>query len=205
MDDADFQESSFNTKFSSSNQSFNRSSKSSKRFLFVLAGVFLLGVVVFAATRLIGSNKSEDLAMEATPVEVIEPTEEETPTPQPPTATPTTPPTPTPTSKVIAGSLDKTTGLDRSKLSIEVLNGGGVAGAAGKAADYLKSLGYRIVSTGNADNFDYETTTLQLKSSSSSYLSLLKKDLSENYSVGTASSSLSATSSSDAVVIIGKE
>jgi hypothetical protein len=66
------------------------------------------------------------------------------PTPTP-TATPV-PPTPTP--------------VDRSPISIQILNGSGVSGAAAKTAETLEGLGYTIADTGNADNANYETTEI---------------------------------------------
>lgn len=39
---------------------------------------------------------------------------------------------------------------DKSAITIEVLNGSGIAGTAKKAADKLTALGYNVVSTGNS-------------------------------------------------------
>lgn len=44
--------------------------------------------------------------------------------------------------------------------TVEVLNGSGVAGAAGKIADALKEKGYQVVSIGNADSFGYESSRI---------------------------------------------
>lgn len=95
-------------------------------------------------------------------------------------------------------------GLDRSKLSITVVNGSGIEGSAGKAATILKDLGYNVTSTGNADNFDYQGVTIKAKKESSKFLDLLKKDLSKNYTVSASSSDLSSDSPTDAIIIIGK-
>jgi hypothetical protein len=95
-------------------------------------------------------------------------------------------------------------GLDRSKLSIAVENGSGVEGTAGKAAKVLQDLGYNIVSTGNADNFNYVGVTIQAKASQSSFLNLLKKDLANDYTITTSSSDLTPDSPTDCVIIIGK-
>lgn len=94
--------------------------------------------------------------------------------------------------------------LDRSKINVSVENGSGLEGAAGKAADFLKTKGYKISSTGNADNYKYIGITIETKSSTKAYLDLLKKDLSANYTVTKTSSDLSNSSAADAVVIIGK-
>jgi|WetSurMetagenome_2_1015567.scaffolds.fasta_scaffold05022_8 hypothetical protein len=95
-------------------------------------------------------------------------------------------------------------GLDRSKLSITVENGSGTEGVAGKAADALKTLGYNIVSTGNADNFNYQGITIKVKSASGNFINLLKQDLSKDYAITASSSDLSSDSPTDALIIIGK-
>ena len=58
--------------------------------------------------------------------------------------------------------------------------------------------------TGNADNFDYTGVTIKVKATASNYLSLLKKDLSSDYTVSASTSDLDDSFSSDALVIIGK-
>jgi LCP family protein required for cell wall assembly len=52
------------------------------------------------------------------------------------------------------------TGPSPSEVSIEVLNGNGVAGAADDAAYRLSSRGYNVVNGGNADNFKYFQSTI---------------------------------------------
>ncbi|HNM13863.1 MAG TPA: LytR C-terminal domain-containing protein [bacterium] len=47
------------------------------------------------------------------------------------------------------------------KIRIEVLNGSGVPKLAAKAADYLRSKGFDVVSTGNAPNSNYKKTIVQ--------------------------------------------
>ena len=103
--------------------------------------------------------------------------------------------TPTPTSS---------SGVERSNLDVAVLNGSGEAGAATKASDALKKLGYNVVSSGNADNFDYATTQIQVKSTKKAYLNMLKTDLSDTYTITSATADYTGTSA-DAVVIVGKK
>jgi len=174
--------------------------RGSRRFALLVLVVIILGVVVFSGVRFIGSRGKEAVP---TPTPTLVPTEIPTPTPEiSPTPTPkiTASPTPKPT----LNPVDPASGLDRSDLSVEVKNGGGVAGMAGKASDFLKNLGYKVVSVGNADNFDYQSIVIEVKSAKSSFLSLLKKDLSASYTIGSTSADLSATSSADALVIVGK-
>jgi LCP family protein required for cell wall assembly len=54
----------------------------------------------------------------------------------------------------------KETGPRPSEVSVEVLNGNGVAGAADEAAVHLSDRGYNVVNGGNADTFDYFRTTI---------------------------------------------
>ncbi len=180
-----------------------KSPKKSKRFLFLVVAIVIIIIIFFLGSNFLGSkNKKENSEITPTPTEFQIPTD--TPTPsssEEPTSTPK--PTSSPTPKTASNPVDKATGLDRSKLSVEVQNGSGEAGVAGKGAGILKDLGY-LTSTGNADNFDYSNVTVKVKSTKSDYLSLLKKDLSASYTIGSSSSDLSASSSADALVIIGK-
>jgi LCP family protein required for cell wall assembly len=52
------------------------------------------------------------------------------------------------------------TGPRPSDVSVEILNGNGVAGAADDAAVKLSQRGYKVVNGGNADNFKYFQTTV---------------------------------------------
>jgi len=108
-------------------------------------------------------------------------------------------------------SQDKLTNLDRSKLSVSVLNGSGEKGAAKQVSSYLESLGYKIVKVDNAEVFSYRNLTVQVKRSKSAYASLLKKDLQSasnaanaNPSFASVSASVSDEIASDAEVIVGK-
>lgn len=203
MEDSMFQSSSFE-------QSFKKSKKS-KRILLIIIAIVIILIVFFSSKKLLGSKnqKTEKTGITPTPTEYIFPTEAPTITSTPsarlspvPTKKDTAK---TPTPKLTTSPTGKTTtGLDRSALSIEVRNGSGVAGAAGKMSQFLKELGYNVTATGNADNFDYESTVVEIKLSKNKYLDLLKKDLSSDYTVDNASSDLSASSSADAVVIVGK-
>lgn len=173
--------------------------KTSSRILFIILAVILIGLAIFGATRFFGTQQEkEEIAPTPTPTQEVLPTD--TPTPE---ASPTDEVTKTPTPKPTSNPVDKGTGLDRSKLTIQILNGSGVAGAASKIAELLRGLGYKISSTGNADSFDYIDTSIQVKSANSSYLTLLKSDLQGSYTIGSTSATL-ATGSADAIVIVGK-
>ncbi|MEW5919991.1 MAG: LCP family protein [Bacillota bacterium] len=45
--------------------------------------------------------------------------------------------------------------LPRELITVEVLNGSGVAGIAAKVAEILREQGFQVVNVGNADSFDY--------------------------------------------------
>ena len=192
----------------------DKSPKRSKFIIFFIISIVII-IAIFGGWRFLSSRTENTEApnVTPTPTEYQLPTEtpSESPTPEAtktakPTALPTSKPsiTPTSTAEPTVNPVDKSTGLDRSKLTVEVQNGSGVVGAAKKAADVLKALGYVISSTGNADNYDYSNVTVQVKSSKGNFLALLQKDLASSYTVGTASADLTATSSADALVIVGK-
>lgn len=175
--------------------------KINKRFVYLVVAIIVI-LLLFFGYKIFGSNKTQDI--NDVPA-VSTPTDFPTSTPEPTSAeSPTPSPTNTPTPKPTVNPVDKSTGLDRSKLSVTVQNGSGVVGAAGKAADILKNLGYDVSSTGNADNYDYVAVVIQVKSIDSDFLALLKKDLSGSYTIGSTSANLSSSFSSDALVIIGK-
>ena len=169
-----------------------------KRVVIVLLIFILVGAVGIAATKFMPAEKETPAEVQTTPTPVDDfPTD----TPEPELS-----PSPTPSPKVEAvNPVDKTTGLDRSELTVAIQNGNGTVGVASKASDILKRFGYHVTSLGNAANFEYEKTEIQVKSSKAKYLPLLKKDLSGTYSIGSTSATLSASSPDDAVVIIGKE
>lgn len=179
--------------------------KINKRFIYLIAVIVIL-LLLFMVYKLGFSKKSDinqNIPLTPAPTEIQ--TENQIPTNTPtPDITEAPVPTNTPTPKPTGNPIDKTTGLDRSKLSVTVENGSGAAGVAATGKDFLNGLGYDVTSTSNADNFDYTGVTIQVKSSASDYLALLKKDLSTKYTVGDTSSDLSASISADAVVIIGK-
>lgn len=180
----------------------------SKRTILISIGILiLLGMVIFS---IFASNNEDATENESPlPTQSALPTEEATPTIEEATPTEEITPSPTlktsvtPTKSTSSSSVDKATGLDRADLTIEIQNGSGVAGAATKASTTLKDLGYDVLSTGNADNFDYESTVIKVKSSKKNFLELLKKDLSDDYTIDETSSSLTG-SEADAVVVVGK-
>ena len=176
--------------------------KSGKRIIVILIFIILLMIGgYFVSSSLFGSNNSTTNEGPTSTPEEVTPTEEPTPTPE---ESPTPEASETPAAKPTSNPIDKTSGIDRSKFSVQVQNGSGVAGVGSKGSDFIKSLGYKVASVGNADNFNYENVTILVKSGSSNFLSLLKSDIGKQYTVGSSSATLSASSSADALIIIGK-
>lgn len=183
-------------------------SKKRKRFVFLFFAIVFILLLIYVGSKVLNSNKSSQEAdITPTPTEeFIIPTDIPAPTEEL-TSTPTQKPTAIPTPKSSTSStssIDKTTKLDRKDITVIVQNGSGEKGVAGKAADILKNLGYNVTSTTNADNYNYSDITIQVKSSKSDFLPVLKKDLSSDYTIGSSASDLSSSSSADAVVIVGK-
>lgn len=112
------------------------------------------------------------------------------------TPTPTPAPTPTPTPTVT---------IARSDITVQILNGGGVAGAASKLKKLLEEKGYKVSGTGNAQAYSYDKTEISVKSGKDAVLTLLQEDLKDSYTIGKTSTDLSDSVSYDARVIVGKE
>ena len=110
-----------------------------------------------------------------------------------PTLAPTAIPTPTPIPP------------DRALLAVEVINGGGVAGAGSKMKALLEEKGYKVSKVSNAKEYTYDKTEILVKSLKSNFLSTLEGDLKDSYSLGSSSATLSDDASTDAQVIVGKE
>lgn len=136
-----------------------------------------------------------------------------------PTPTPTQTVIPTPTesastsatlspsaniSQKQTSAIDKATKLDRSKLSIIVLNGSGQKGAAQVISTQLTDLGYTIQSVGNADAYTYKNVTVTVSKNKSAYLPLLKKDIMANSAVSSVSAKTGTVTGADAEIIVGK-
>lgn len=187
------------------NYSYKEPRRNPTRLVVVFLVFLVVGGLIFGGAKFLGGNEKSPITptLIPTPTEEIFPTDTPSPTASVAAAV-TSKPTPSP-KPTLTSTVDKATGLDRSALSVSVQNGSGEVGAASKASDVLKGFGYKVVSTGNADSFNYENTVIEVKSEKSSYLALLKKDLSSTYTIGSTSAVLSASESADAVVIVGKE
>jgi len=144
--------------------------------LFIIGGVALLVfVVAFFIIRLTGSKQTTPVKSET------------------PKSTAVVSPTASPTEKPI----------QKSTLVIEIQNGNGEAGLAGKWKTVLTKAGYTTITTGNADNYDY--TSVIVKAKTSGIAAMLLADVeSPNAFATVAATFLDSASSVDAIVIVGR-
>ncbi len=168
--------------------------KSKKNWLVAVIVLLVLGLGGFWFYR--GYRSNQERAQEEA---LLTPTEsevrEETPTPEEEKEETT----PTPTAKV------KGAVTSAKDLQLEVLNGSGEEGVAGKMRDHLANKGYEFIDVGNAENFDYQGVEIRVKDKYKQYLSTLENDIKDAYTISTNSGTiLSDTSSVDATIIVGK-
>lgn len=99
------------------------------------------------------------------------------------------------------------TDTDSSMLdaSIQVLNGSGVAGEAGRASSLLEDVDFSDIDTGNADSFDYAATEISVKAGQGQLLQSIQAALEDEYSIGQTDQELDPDSDYDAVIIVGQE
>jgi LCP family protein required for cell wall assembly len=69
--------------------------------------------------------------------------------------------------QMIADFLGGSNTVSQQPLRVQVLNGNGVSGAAGKMSETLQASGFEVESIGNAGSRDYEQTTIVVPSGSS--------------------------------------
>lgn len=157
-----------------------------KALLLLVLLLVILAVLIFVGTRFLGTG-SEDNSGPTPTEEVAEvaPTSSDEPVEETPTPTP------------------EEEELDRSSLSVQVLNGSGISGAAGELAGILEDLGYTDVTTGNADEFEYEDISISVTSTKANFLNLLETDLEDSYTIGNTDTDL-VSDTYDAVIIIGE-
>ena len=94
--------------------------------------------------------------------------------------------------------------FERKDFKIQVLNGSGVAGLAGKAKVKLEALGYPEVTVGNADSKDYTETQVAIKKSKAGFIAEIKKDLSD-YTLAQDTGTVTEDSEFDVEIILGSE
>jgi len=111
-------------------------------------------------------------------------------------------PTPTPVESS-SPTASPSASIDLTKYTVDILNGSGIAGEAGRAKTLLTSAGFKVGTTTNAATYDYTKTIIKAKSTvDADFVSALSSALGKNYVVDTAQT-LSATSTDDIQIIIG--
>ena len=94
--------------------------------------------------------------------------------------------------------------VDKSEFSIEIQNGSGVEGEAGRAQTLLEDNDFTVDTTGNADNYDYEETVIQAgEDVSEAWLDELRNTLEEQYTVESRVEDIGEDATSEVVVIVG--
>lgn len=162
-----------------------KTSKSKKNFISFLPmiGMFLgVGLIVFGITFALlpffeGSNFPNI-------TNLFEPSPTPTPMPSP------TPLPPTPTLIQI----------DKKSVSVSILNGSGIKGKAQKISNIMLKNGYEKITTGNADNFNYGTSTIYIKSA---IISLSASLVGELQSLGTFNVIEDSTKKTDITILFG--
>lgn len=156
----------------------------SGRSIFVWAMIMLVIALVIGGALVLFTGRT-NRAPRLAPVQNVTPTQAAV------TATPSPSPTPSPMAK--------------DQLKIQVLNGGGTTGAAGKMREALTTQGYKVANTGNTEEYTYEQTEIHVKPAVAANLADLETALKEDYTVGKAVADLPADSTYDVQIIVGKE
>jgi|SRR3989344_2666265 len=163
---------------------YQESQEKNAKWLWLLIILIIIGALVFAFFRGIGPFAQFKKATEQT---------EASPTPEVLVSNPSPDASP------------QTEEIDRKVPQIRVLNGSGVAGVASSFKDFIEELGYKVVSIGNANNYDYTQTEVRFKDDFKNYEQTLVSDLSDNYSVTVGSSDLESSDSADIEIIVGSK
>lgn len=160
---------------------YQESQEKNAKWLWLLIILIIIGALVFAFYKGIGPFSQLKKSIGG---------KEASPTPQ-------TISSPVPEESPVSETMDK------SKPSIRVLNGSGVAGVASSFKDFIEGLGYKVASLGNADSYDFTQTEVRFKEDFKSYEDTLVSDLSDKYSVKVSSDDLESSDSADIEIIVG--
>lgn len=168
-------------------QSYSTMPSSPKRGgkkIWIIIVLVVVAITAFLFLRPSGSNETETSATPSPTTFVEVPTIAEE-------AKTTETPEPTAADKVKTGP------------SIQVQNGSGTEGVAGKMQTALQDSGYDSVETGNADNFDYTGASIKAKDSALATAKKIKTQLTD-YTFDEEIATLSEDSDFDVIIIVGK-
>lgn len=167
-------------------------SSNKKRLVIIFVVLFWVIVIALGALYLLGSSAKHPTSSPTNPI----------PTSQvsaPPGASSTSAQlTATPSAAVSPTAAS----ASLTSLSVSVLNGSGIPGAAGKVASALKSAGFSSVTTGNAAAYTYTGLTVYVKNSDN--LSAVKQAIATAEPNQQATTSVKASIPTDVEIIIGK-
>jgi PAS domain-containing protein len=91
------------------------------------------------------------------------------------------------------------TQLEREEITLEILNGSGVAGAAGDAAEVFETLGYEVVEIGNADNI--EGNELYVNPDFEDLIDILLEDVEGELDISSISGELDGSDASARIIL----
>lgn len=95
--------------------------------------------------------------------------------------------------------------INFDSLKIQVLNGSGISGEAAKVTDFLSQNKFKVTKTGNASNYDFVKTEIQVKNSiSESVTDLLIKSLEKEYVSTISAIKLDDSNEFDLIITTGK-
>lgn len=109
-----------------------------------------------------------------------------------------------PTASTTEAPKDEPTKVDLTDYSVQVLNGSGVAGEAGKVKDLLETEGFEKFDVGNADSYDYTDTEVRMKKDTLKEVFEKIKSAMEDYTV-VEGDELEKEAENDVVVIVGQK
>lgn len=92
--------------------------------------------------------------------------------------------------------------IDKSIITIEILNGNGISGSAGTVKDLLVQAGFTVDKVANANSFKYEKTIIYFKTGKNAEAELIKNSLSSRQCE--ISNDDSIVGNYDIVVVVGK-
>lgn len=92
--------------------------------------------------------------------------------------------------------------IDKSAITIEILNGNGISGSAGSVKDQLTGAGFTVDKVANAYNFNYEKTIVYFKTGKNTEADLIKNALSNRQCE--TSNDDSVVGNYDIVVVVGQ-
>ncbi|OGK21242.1 hypothetical protein A3C23_01885 [Candidatus Roizmanbacteria bacterium RIFCSPHIGHO2_02_FULL_37_13b] len=96
--------------------------------------------------------------------------------------------------------------VDKKTLKIKILNGSGVKGLAAVAKKTLQEKEYVEILTGNADSFDMDKTSVQVKEDKKAILNLFLTDINSLLKLDKSQiSTLESSQSADIILILGKD